>query len=783
VAAEDEQIEGDERLDRLRRELAEATDAVTAAYRDTTRLIRLFQVLGQQAAPDMLVDQTLTVLSEVFFADVACVGGVFGSRLVVIGSCGLPEDDPAFRDGWALRGGAAEALMYGRPVARTGTVAADELPPSVAALGVASAVWVPLSAHGDTNDLLMLFRRRREAFAPSDLAVLSSVAYRLCLAVQERERTAVMERLAQSGHRLTRHLDLEPLLDEAVELLRQLTAADRAWIVTFEGGQERLRAHRGLPPSTVAGWPRPVRGAVPPAGPVLRVPVLHEGVPTAALFAARDRLRPFARDAREATTIFANQLAVAMANAELCRALRLGATHDSLTGLGNRVLVRQRLDEALRRDGAANVGLLFCDLDGFKSVNDRLGHEAGDDLLQQVADRLRHGVRPGDLLARFGGDEFVIVVDGVEDHAEVTKLGWRVVRALDEPFRLSGERVRISASVGGVLGVRGRSTASAMLRDADAAMYVAKEKGTGLIEVFDDAASHRSLQRLDLRSELLHALDRDELQVHYQPIVALDTGRILAFEALLRWTHPHRGAISPEEFIPHAEDIGAIISIGEWVLRQACRQLSAWRRLARSQRVGISVNVSAVQLGQPHLVSQTLKVIREAGVDPSDVWLEITEHSYVRDDVSASAAALRTAGVHFALDDFGTAYSNLSYLKRFPFEMVKIDRSFVSGVAHTEADRGIVRAIVAIADSLGLDAVAEGIETDEQRAALLELGCRVGQGHRLSPPLPADQAAALLTRGSPAPGAAAVGAPSAGSAPTGVPQWRRQPVIQENLTR
>jgi diguanylate cyclase (GGDEF)-like protein len=742
-----------DRLNRLRLELAAATEAVSAAYRDTTRLIRLFQVLGQQNEPDELVDDMLTVLSEVFFADVTCVAGAFGSRLVVTGSCGLAEDDSAFREGWPLRGAAAEALASGKAVGRTGVIGADDLPGSVAALGIGSAVWVPLTTDDTDSDLLMLFRRRPEPFDQSDLAMLSSVAVRLRLAVQERERTVVMERLAQSGHRLTRHLDTDPLLDEAVDLLRQLTGADRAWVVTLEAGQARLRAHRGLPsagwPAPPAGWPGdgdvldgwdPANGA----GPLLRVPVFSEDAPTAILFAARDRPRPFGRDVREAMTIFANQLGVALANAELLRALRRAATHDSLTGLGNRVLVRQRLDEILRADDAGHVGLLFCDLDGFKAVNDRLGHETGDDLLQQVANRLRRSIRPGDLLARFGGDEFVIVVDGVDDLAEVTKVGWRVARALDEAFPLGGERVQVSASVGGVLGVRGRTTATAMLRDADAAMYVAKERGPGLIEVFDDAASSRSLERLDLRSELLHALDRGELRVFYQPIVALGSGRVLALEALLRWTHPHRGLIPPEEFVPHAEETGAIIRIGQWVLEQACRHLATWRRQAPQSRVGICVNVSAVELSHPRLVAQTLKAVRDAGLVPGDLWLEVTEHSYARDDVSESAAALRAAGVHFALDDFGTAYSNLSYLKRFPFEMVKIDSSFVDGVVDQEADRGIVRAILAIADSLGLDAVAEGVDTAEQRAALLRLGCRSGQGYLLAPPLAAEDVPGLL---------------------------------------
>jgi EAL domain-containing protein (putative c-di-GMP-specific phosphodiesterase class I) len=295
-----------------------------------------------------------------------------------------------------------------------------------------------------------------------------------------------------------------------------------------------------------------------------------------------------------------------------------------------------------------------------------------------------------------------------------------------------------------VLGVRGRATATAMLRDADAAMYAAKEKGTGLVEVFDDAASHRSLDRLDIRSELQQALERHELSVHYQPIFALHTGAIAGFEALLRWQHPSRGAVPPDVFIPLAEETGAILPIGDWVLDQACRQLAAWHQLPRGERLTMNVNVSAVQLRQPDLAGHTMSIISRAGIDPHDVWLEVTEHTSVLGDVTEYATTLRRAGVHFALDDFGTSYSNLGYLKRFPIECLKIDRSFVSGLTERDTDLGIVRAVLAIADSLGLSVVAEGIETEEQRDTLLRLGCARGQGYLLSRPVPADAATALL---------------------------------------
>jgi diguanylate cyclase (GGDEF)-like protein/PAS domain S-box-containing protein len=425
--------------------------------------------------------------------------------------------------------------------------------------------------------------------------------------------------------------------------------------------------------------------------------------------------------------------------------LRQRATHDPLTGLANRALVGQFLDEALSKHGLlTDVGLLFCDLDRFKAVNDRLGHEAGDQLLVQVTARLSQCLRPSDLLARFGGDEFVFVLDGVHDLHDVTEVGRRVLRSLDSPFLLGGEWVQVSASVGGVIGVRGETTASDMLRDADAAMYQAKEKGPGLVEVFDEAASNLARDRLDIRSDLLHALDRNQLSVHYQPIWALGTGEISSFEALLRWHHPERGSISPELFIPFAEETGAIVEIGRWVMAQACRQLASWQQRFPGRNLGISVNVSPAQLRRPEVAADLLAAIRDAGVEPADVWLEVTEHSYVHDDVTQWATALRAAGAHFALDDFGTSYCSLAYLKRFPIEGLKIDRSFVWGLGDGTADRSIVRAVLAIADSLDLRVVAEGIETEEQRKILAALGCRVGQGYLLSRPVPAEEATAML---------------------------------------
>jgi diguanylate cyclase (GGDEF)-like protein len=760
---------GDTRCAPLQGQLTAATQAAQDAYRDTTRLIRVLSVLGQPASPERLADNVLAVLSEVFFAEVTALAHRVEGRLVVSGACGLSEDDAAFTQGWPVGAAAADAMTTGVPAARHGELDPLDVPGSAGRLGIHSAAWVPLACQPGTDNVLLVLRCSKDPFSASDLHVLGSVAARLRLAVEERERHAVVERLVQYGHQLAQHVDLESLLDETVVLLWQLTDADAAWLVTVHGDRAQLRAHRGLSRSEVAGWPpvigpadrlQPAAFAVPRAsggagalpagrtGTVLRVPVVREGRLVALLYAIRERPRPYSQDTTETTTIFANYLGVAMDNAALYRRLRRRATHDPLTGLANRALVGQHLDEALSQDESSRVGLLFCDLDGFKAVNDRLGHEAGDALLQQVARRLRRCMRPTDLLARFGGDEFVVVLDGVTGLCQVAEIGARVSRELDEVFLAQGEPVQVSASIGGVLGVPGLATASSMLRDADAAMYVAKERGRGNVEIFDEAASHRSLDRLELRSELPYALDRDQLALCYQPILAMDTGELVGFEALLRWTHPRHGAVPPEVFIPLAEETGAITRIGDWVMAQACQQLARWRRSGQACGLTMSVNLSGAQLRQQRLVAQTVAAISDAGLEPADICLEITEKSYLRDDVTGYAAALQAAGVRFALDDFGTAYSSLSYLRQFPIDCLKIDRSFVGGTPGRDVDVSIVRAVLAIAESMGLSTIAEGVETEQQRAALLGLGCRLGQGYLLSVPLPPAEATDFL-RGCP----------------------------------
>jgi diguanylate cyclase (GGDEF)-like protein len=750
----------------LRAALTRAEGAAAAAYRDTARLIRLLTVIGTPSSPGRLIDRTLTVLSEVFAADVVCIAEAVDDRLLVTASCGLPEDDAAFTTGWAVGPTARRVITTGHAAARN-SVPADDRPPPLRDVESTSAAWIPLSGVGSefAGDLLVLYRSGGDLFTPADLQVLLSMAYRMYSAVEARERGAAIERLAQAGPGLARHLDVGSLLDDAVVLLRELTGTDSAWILSVRDdlAEVAAAAHVGedagarwpRPASDLPGWDRLVAGEayVGPgqeADPLLLVPVMRDSAVISVLVARGRRSRSFGKSSVEVALVLASYLSVAMSNGELYRRLKAReqelhrrASRDPLTGLANRMTAAQRIDEALASSPTGAAGLLFFDLDKFKAVNDRLGHEAGDELIQQVAQRLRKVVRPGDMLARFGGDEFVLLINGATDLTDLTDVGRRIQVALADEFPLRGERVEVTASIGAVLGRRGTASASAMLRDADAAMYAAKARGTGRLQVFDDEASHRSIDRLDLRSDLSEALDHGQLSVAYQPMVELKSNTIRSFEALARWRHPERGNVPPDVFIPLAEETGAIVPIGAWVLDQACRQLATWQREFPETPLTMSVNISAVQLERGH--GDLLDVIRAAGVNPADIWLEVTEHMDTAEDISSQVSALRTAGVHFALDDFGMSYSSLAYLQRFPVEGLKIDRAFVAAMTEeTNNGRGIVRAIMAVADSLSMKAFAEGIETQAQLDALLDLGCGYGQGHLLSPPLSVERSTEAL---------------------------------------
>ncbi|HEY1934436.1 MAG TPA: EAL domain-containing protein [Acetobacteraceae bacterium] len=425
------------------------------------------------------------------------------------------------------------------------------------------------------------------------------------------------------------------------------------------------------------------------------------------------------------------------------------AFHDSLTGLPNRLLFHDRIDQALVRAGRRRrqVGLLFMDLDNFKLINDGLGHGVGDQLLVQVAARLLTCRRAEDTIARLGGDEFVVLLDCVASEADARAAAENIARQFKRPFTLEGRDVVVSVSIGVAMGDASQDKGETLLRNADVAMYRAKSQGNGRFVVFDASMQSDALARLELENDLRRALDNNELRVHYQPIVQMESRRLVEVEALARWQHPTRGLIAPAEFIPIAEKTGLIVPIGCWVLEEACRQAAEWQASSPLEPLLVlSVNLSPRQFQQPDLDKEIVTILQRTGLAPATLKLEITE-GVIMEDVDRTITMLgklKDIGVKLAIDDFGTGYSSLAYLKRLPLDVLKIDRSFVSGIGQNQEDTAIVRAIMSLAKSLSLSVTGEGIETADQAELLNTMGCDHGQGYFFARPLLADRITAML---------------------------------------
>ncbi len=418
------------------------------------------------------------------------------------------------------------------------------------------------------------------------------------------------------------------------------------------------------------------------------------------------------------------------------------AMQDSLTGLANRALLSHRIDQALGQllPGREYVCVLMLDLDGFKRVNDSLGHARGDGLLRDVAQRLMGAVRPTDTIARLGGDEFAVLVTGLGTPEESEVVAQRLLAALKTPFTSGGRAVHLSASVG-VASARSRSVTTAnLLADADLAMYEAKMSGKGRYVVFAPTFRKAAAGRLALEEDLRSAVSDGGFELHFQPIVDLVTSKWSHVEALVRWPHPTRGMVAPLDFIPLAEDTGLVVPLGQWVLEKALEHRVSWSALTCDQGgFGVAVNVSVRQLAEPGFVDFVRGAVERSGLPPSSITLEVTESVFMDDNVTNIKAleALREIGVRIALDDFGTGYSSLSYLRRFRIDVLKLDRSFVSGLLGSAQDRAVTRAVIDLANHLELELVAEGIETAEQLELLRQLGCRLGQGYLMHRPMPA----------------------------------------------
>jgi diguanylate cyclase (GGDEF)-like protein/PAS domain S-box-containing protein len=426
------------------------------------------------------------------------------------------------------------------------------------------------------------------------------------------------------------------------------------------------------------------------------------------------------------------------------------AFHDALTGLPNRALFMDHLGLAIargKRNAEQKFAVLYLDLDRFKIINDSLGHMIGDQLLVGIARRLEQCLRPGDTIARLGGDEFTVLIEDITDDSDTIYVAERIQSELTVPFNLSGREVFTTVSIGIAPGSSNYERAEDILRDADTAMYRAKTMGKARHEIFDKAMHARAMNLLQLETDLRRAIEREEFFVQYQPIVSLETSHLRGFEALVRWKHPERGLISPIDFIPVAEETGLIVQIGEWVLRESCLQMQRWHTIFPSDPpMFISVNLSGKQFAQPDLISEVATILDETGLNPRNLKLEITE-SVVMENIETATEMLkqlRSLGVKLSIDDFGTGYSSLSYLHRFPIDTLKIDRSFVTQMSDNNENMEIVRTVVMLAQNLGMDVVAEGVETSEQLSLLQRLGCEFGQGYFFSKPVDSSVAEKII---------------------------------------
>jgi diguanylate cyclase (GGDEF)-like protein/PAS domain S-box-containing protein len=563
-------------------------------------------------------------------------------------------------------------------------------------------------------------------------------------------RLAQQAAVARLGDLVMLRPDLEEVLDAATAVVAETLQAEFVAVIEHEAeGRDVLRA--GL------GWRDGFVGAeFDPA--VLRehdvvssatVLIGRPEQPLGVLTASTRTVRQFRDSDVDFLQSVAHMLAAAIGRGRWEEQMRHDALHDALTGLPNRTLLLDRLRQALtraEREGGL-VAVLFLDLDNLKVINDSLGHGAGDELLRAIGPRLRGELRASDTVARFGGDEFAVVCEDVQDSEHALAIAQRLVRAFEDPFTVGGEERVGSASVGVVVTPAGRP-AEELLSDADAAMYQAKERGRGRYELFDAGLRDRITARLHLDADLRRALEGEgRLWVVYQPYYRLPSRQIAGVEALVRWEHPERGNVPPAEFIPVAEESGLVVPLGERVLRAACEQVARWQRETQHESLRLTVNVSARQMAAPDFVDTVRTILDDTGLHADSLGLEITERLLLEETpgTALTIERLQTLGVRLLLDDFGTGYSSLRYLQRYPLDGLKVDRAFVAGLGEQgDGDGAIVEAIVGMARALGMGVIPEGIETDGQLQRLVAMGCDHAQGFLLSRPLPADELVGLL---------------------------------------
>jgi diguanylate cyclase (GGDEF)-like protein len=667
-------------------------------------------------------------------------------------------------------------------------------------VGLAPAVAVPL--RGSIDGHLVLARAGAEGFSGEEVNLLRGMARVIELTLEMlrtldaerqlrarsdrqasenaallnslRERQRLLEQLSVIQRMISRREPLVDILDAIVHGTHELfgddivvlrhteglaPAAPRA--VAWAGGNERIAGWLTrvpmpdqlapgrpiLPDKTIHRYEFPPEAANAIGGAHVRsaiaTPVHENGTVIGSLVAASSVEGRRYTEAERATLLaFAEHVSLAVTDANTLEAM-YRAFHDSLTGLASRALFLDRLQHGLVQAARSktNITLLFIDLDRFKMVNDTLGHAAGDVLLVEVAERLRGCLRASDTAARFGGDEFVVLLHGT-NAADSEIVADRIIEAVRRPFTVQGIDVFVDASIGIATSEAGSVAADDLLRDADVAMYRAKRAGRGRHMTFEPEMHTALVERLQIETELRGAVDRGELEVHYQPIVALATGDITGVEALLRWNHPRLGLLIPDDFIPIAEECGAIVPIGTFALRQACEQVARWQQARPSSTpVTVSVNISGRQLEQPDLCAEVVNALATSGLAASSLVLEVTEALILREEpwVVARLDELKALGVRLAIDDFGAGYSSLAALRQLPIDIVKIDQSFIEAIGTSVEGAAFARKIVELAHTLDLVIVAEGVLTEEQFAELRRAGCELGQGFYFAEPTLTDE--------------------------------------------
>jgi diguanylate cyclase (GGDEF)-like protein/PAS domain S-box-containing protein len=650
--------------------------------------------------------------------------------------------------------------------------------------GDPEGVWCHVTSKGQRFDVQVATSDVMFEGRTCRVVVAEDVTERLRTQEQLAGRAAMQAAVASLGVHALEGMEVGALMDEAAAMIAATLGADIVELLEMSADRESLRLRAG------AGWREGlVREALVPIGshyhsgfvfgssgrvviedftaeerfaptPVLAehgarsgaaVIVGRRGHPYGVLGAYATGLRSFSGDELDFMQSVANVVADAIGRHAAEEQIRHQALHDPLTALPNRTLLMDRLShwlgQARRRN--ATGALFFLDLDGFKLVNDALGHETGDALLSALARRLADVVRPTDTVARVGGDEFVIFCEDIGSELAALEVVERLLASLERPFAATGPDRRVTASVGVALADH-RSDADTLIRSADAAMYRAKERGGERFEVFDDEMRERSVRWLEIERDLREAVEDDAFHNLYQPIVTATDApgavHVVGFEALVRWDHPQRGVIRPDEFIPVAEQTGLIIPIGERVLARACEQAAAWQPVSGEPGLEIAVNLSPRQFSHPGLVPSVAAALERTGLDPTLLSLEITETVLIdnADLALHTLQRLKDLGVRLVLDDFGTGYSSLSHLKRFPIDLVKIDRSFVDGLGDDAGDSAIVSAVISMGLAMGVGIVAEGVETAAQAATLRALGCPLAQGFLFARPLDAEAAGELM---------------------------------------